>query len=273
MRPAQQFVGAGISYRKPYRRELLAEDGLSKPAVLEVVPSHFFAEPDLLAPLAERYPLVFHEVGCSIGTAEPVDTELLRRIKALFAYGKPLFFTEHLALTTSPAGIDLGHLAPIWYTRSALDSLSERVLRWQEVLGVEVALETITVPFVVPEADFTECEFFHELVTQTGCGLLLDVTNQVINGHNLGFDPEAVLAGYPLHAVMQVHLAGGQRGPDRWVDSHDAPVDAESFAVLKMLRGRAPLRTIIVERDDNLLPLADLMGEVSRAGAVWSGSE
>lgn len=272
MRSGQQFVGAGIGYRKPYRRALLAEDGLPKPAVLEVVPSHFFAEPDLLAPLAERYPLVFHEVGCSIGTAGPVDMELLHRIKALFVFGKPLFFTEHLALTTSPAGVDLGHLAPLWYTRSALDAVSDRILRWQDTLGVDVALETITMPFVFEEADFTECEFFHELVTRTGCGLLLDVTNQVINGHNLGFDPEVVLADYPLHSVMQVHLAGGQSGSDVWVDSHDGPIDEASFHLLKTLRGRAPLRTIIVERDENLMPLAELVAEVSRAGAVWRGS-
>ena len=243
---------------------------MPKPAVLEVVPSHFFAHPERLAPLAERYPLVFHEVGCSIGTAEPVDTEMLRRIRGLFGHGTPLFFTEHLALTTSPAGIDLGHLAPLWYTRSALDVVSDRVLRWQDALGVDVALETITVPFVFPGADFTEHEFFHELVERTGCGLLLDLTNQVINGHNLGFDPEAVLADYPLHAVMQVHLAGGQRGPGTWVDGHDAPIDEASFDLLKRLRGRAPLRTIIVERDDNLRPLGELVDEVSRANAVWS---
>ena len=273
MRPGQPFVGAGIGYRKPYRRDLLAEDGLPKPAVLEVVPSHFFAEPDLLAPLAERYPLVFHEVGCSIGTAEPVDCDILRRIKDLFAYGKPLFFTEHLALTTSPAGVDLGHLAPLWYTRSALDAVSDRILRWQDTLGVDVALETITMPFVFPEADFTECEFFQELVARTGCGLLLDVTNQVINGHNHGFDPEHMLADYPLQAVMQVHLAGGQCGSDAWVDSHDGPIDEASFHLLEALRGRAPLRTIIVERDDNLRSLPELVAEVSRAGQVWRGPQ
>ena len=46
------FVGAGLGFRK---------------------------QPQLLSPLAERYPIVFHEVVCSIGTAHRVDQEHLSR--------------------------------------------------------------------------------------------------------------------------------------------------------------------------------------------------
>ena len=265
------FVGAGLSFRKPYRAELLADGGHARPAVLEVVPSHFFANPELLAPLAERYPIVFHEVGCSIGTAKPTDGEHIRRIKSLFEFGKPLYFTEHLALTTSPDGTDLGHLAPMWYTREALDLVADRVKAWQDELGLEIALETITTPFVIPEADLSDREFFHELVERTSCGLLLDVTNQVINAHNLDFDAEEQIEGYPLHAVIQAHLAGGQQGGAVWVDSHSAPVDDASFELLRLLRGRAPLRTIIIERDADLPALAELVSEASRASAIWRG--
>ncbi len=266
-----EFVGAGFSFRKPYRSELLAQNGHDRPAVLEIVPSHFFAEPELLAPLADRYPLVFHDVGCSIGTAAPTGAEHLERIKSLFEFGKPLFFTEHLALTTSPDGTDLGHLAPLWYTREVLDLVTHRVKTWQDELQIDVALETITTPFVIPEADLTEREFFHELVDRTGCGLLMDVTNQVMNAHNMDFDLEAGITDYPLHAVMQVHLAGGQQTGDVWVDSHSAPVDEASFEMLRFLRGRAPLRTVIIERDDHLPPYADLVREASHANAIWRG--
>ena len=267
------FVGAGIGFRRPYRQQLLADDARPQPAALEVVPGHFFAEPELLAPLADRYPLVFHEVACSVGTAKAMDCRVLARIKALLPYGRPLFFSEHLALTTSPDGVDLGHLAPVWYTRDALERISDRVKTWQDTLGLEVALETITAPFVIPAADMTEAEFFHRLVERCGCGLLLDLTNQVINGHNLGFDPVERLSAYPLEAVYQVHLAGSQLGSGAWVDSHDAPVDDASFDLLEQLRGRSPLRTIIIERDQNLPPLAELVGEASRANALWRGLE
>ena len=61
------FLGGGIGYRRAYRDALLG-DG-PRPSVLEVIPDHFFADPDALAPLA-TYPIVFHEVAMSIGTAD-----------------------------------------------------------------------------------------------------------------------------------------------------------------------------------------------------------
>lgn len=274
---SRAFVGAGIGYRRLYRRDLLSAQPDARPAVLEVVPGHFFSDPERLAELAELYPLVFHEVACSVGTAEgsmtsAIDRQVLGRVRSLMEHARPLFFTEHLALTTSPQGLDLGHLAPLWYTRDLLRQVSSRVRRWQDELGVDVALETITAPFTIPEADFSETEFFHRLVEATGCGLLLDVTNQVINAHNLGFDPLERLAAYPLHAVWQVHLAGGQTTGEHWVDSHDAPVPDAAFELLAALRGKSPLRTVIVERDGNFPPLAELLSEVERAHAVWNES-
>lgn len=271
------WLGAGIGYRRAHRDALLDDRDASdaaRPRVLEIMPDHFFADPAAIEPLAQRYPLVFHDVGMSIATAG--DTALakarLRRVAELVGRARPVLFSDHLAVTRSPSGLDLGHLAPVWLVDDVLDLVCDRVRALQDVLGVPIALENIAPPFVVPGATMTEPEFFARLVDRTGCGLLLDLTNLALDAKNRGFDARARLAAYPLAAVVQVHLAGGVRDRDgTWIDSHSAPVDDDSFALVRELaRARPPnLRAIIIERDDHLGALAELVAEAERARALW----
>jgi len=259
-------VIAGIGYRRAHRGALLAQQ---QPVVLEVMPDHFFADPDAIVPLAERYPIVFHDVGMSVATAgdTSVARARLQRIRALAELAKPMLFSEHLAITRSPSGVDLGHLAPVWYTDEVLELVCDRVRALQDVLGIPVALENISAPFVIPGA-MSEPEFFARLVERTGCSMLLDVTNVLVDSRNHGFDARARVREYPLAAVRQVHLAGGVRDHDgRWIDSHSEPVAAESYALLGELAG-SPLQAIVVERDNKLRTLAELVAEALQAEAA-----
>ena len=264
------WVGAGIGYRAPHRGDLLAGGG---PPVLEVLPDHFFAAPERLAPIAERYPFVLHDVGQSVATAfDPGadrGAERLRRIRALCEVARPLLFSDHVALTRGPDGTDLGHLAPVWCTHDTAARIIDRVHAWQEALDVPVALENITAPFVIPAADFDEPELFHRVVEATGCGVVLDLTNLLINGRNFGFDPLTRMREYPLSAVVQVHLAGGFDDDGWWVDGHSHAVEEESYGLLAALRGCAPLVCAIVERDERVPPLPVLVREAARAQQVW----
>lgn len=260
---------AGIGYRTVHRAALLAGEAI--PEVLEVMPDHFFAQPEAILPIAEICPIVLHDVGSSVGTVGPDDAARAARIRQLVELARPRYFTDHLCLSRGPDGTDLGHLGPLWYTKGVLAQVVERVKRWQDALQVPVALENITAPFVIPHADLTEAEFLRAVVDQTGCKVLLDLTNLWINGHNQGFDPHARLGDYPLDAVVQVHLAGGITADDWWIDSHTRPVQDESFALLAALRDRAPVEYIIIERDDEIPPLPALLAEAARAGHVFRG--
>jgi uncharacterized protein (UPF0276 family) len=263
------FLGGGIGYRRAYRDALLG-DG-PRPSVLEVIPDHFFADPDALAALA-TYPIVFHEVAMSIGTADDgrPTRAMIDRIRPLVDIAKPVLFSDHLAITRSPSGVDLGHLCPIWHTDVTFASICDSIRAWEDIFGVPIALENIAAPFMIPDEDMTEAQFFCELVEATGCGMLLDVTNLLANAHNFGFDPVTRLADYPLEAVVQVHLAGGVVHKGFWVDSHSEPVADASYELLAKLRERASnLVAIIVERDDRLPPLPELVGEARRAEMTW----
>lgn len=265
--------GAGVGYRHAHRAALLARTSTTGgPPVLEVMPDHFFASPAALAPLAERYPIVFHDVGLSFATAgdTSVARERLRRIAELAAIAQPLLVSDHLALTRSPAGIDLGHLAPVWRTEAALALIADRIRAAADVLQRPIAIENITAPFDIP-GGMPEAEFLARLVERTGCGVLLDLANLEINGRNHGFDARARVRDYPLEAVVQLHLAGGFR--DRaaiWIDSHSEPVADSTLDLVRELgRARASLITIIVERDDKLGSLDELLAEARAAAARW----
>jgi uncharacterized protein (UPF0276 family) len=263
------FLGTGIGYRRAHREALLAGQG---PRVLELMPDHFFAEPEAIEALAERFCIVFHDVGLSVATAgdSAVARARLARIQSLVRRVRPALFSDHLALTRSPAGVDLGHLAPPWRTEAQLELLVERVHALQTALDLPIALENIAAPFEIP-GGMPEPEFFARLVQRTGCGLLLDVTNLLLTARNAGQDARRLLRDYPLEAVVQVHLAGGFLDRDqRWVDSHSEPVEDESFALLAELgRAKASLLAIVIERDDKLGALGELVAEAERAGRIW----
>jgi uncharacterized protein (UPF0276 family) len=265
-----RYLGAGIGWRKALASELRR----AQPAVLEIVPDHFFGDPDALAEIAARCPVVFHDVDCSVGTfaaPTPVAERRLERLRELVAIARPQLFSDHLALTRAPNGTEVGHLLPLRYDARTLEVVASGVRRLQDALGMRIVLENIAAPFVIP-APMSEPEFFTRLVERTGCGVLFDLTNLLYNAKNHDFPLEARLLEYPLDAVVQVHLAGGFQAPDgHWVDAHDAPVEPRAFELLELLRGKAPLECIIVERDQEL-PSADrLLAEANHADARWRG--
>jgi uncharacterized protein len=264
------FLGAGIGYRRQHRDALLATSARIR--VLEVMPDHI-RDPAEIEPLASRFAIVLHDVGMSFGTVgtNELVRRRLRHVRELATRSKAVLFSDHLALTRSPEGIDLGHLAPIWLTKQMLEKVADHIRATQDLLGIPVALENIAAPFTLPGNEMTEADFFCGLVGRTDCGVLLDLTNLLYNARNERCEASALLAQYPLEAVMQVHLAGGVIDREgTWVDSHSEPIEEATFALLRDLtRARPSLRAIVVERDEKLDDLADLCREARRAETIW----
>ena len=71
---------------------------------------------------------------------------------------------------------------------------------------------------------------------------------------------------------MEIHLAGHAADPKLGnallVDSHDAPVAAEVWALYERLIRRIGARPTLIERDDKLPEFATLLAERGRAAAV-----
>lgn len=269
------FLGAGIGLRAAHLAALQERDARES-AVLELTPSHFFAAPELLERVAEDRTIVLHDVFASLGTAAPLDLAHLDRVAAVAQRSAAVAYTEHLAMTRSPAGLDLGHLIPLPRTRAQLEVLIEHIHVVQDRLSLPVALELPTTTLTLTcDAELSEGEFVTALVEASACELVLDLENLCIDAHNFPTTPTMRvadrLAALPLAAVSHVHLAGGHTSGAWVIDSHAAPVSEDCYAWLAALRGRITPRTIIVERDANMPGLDDLLDEASRAAAIWRG--
>jgi uncharacterized protein (UPF0276 family) len=135
----------------------------------------------------------------------------------------------------------------------------------QDTVGLPFLLENITYTFVLP-GELSEAEFIEAVMEQSGCYLLLDVTNVYTNARNLGFDAMEFLTRIPLERVVQLHVAGGQWDGDVLLDSHDSPVPAEVWPLVGYVMDHAPVRGILVERDTNFpADFTELLRDVDRA--------
>ena len=112
------LVGIGL---KPahYRDVLNPQTGVPLPGWLEVHPQNYFVDGGpphrWLSAVAERYPLSFHSVGLSIGTAQGLDEDELDQLAALCARYSPASVSDHLSWSGN-ADDRYPDLLPIPYT-------------------------------------------------------------------------------------------------------------------------------------------------------------
>lgn len=267
-------LGIGIGWRPEIAEAVEALPGVDW---VEVVAENICADhlPDSLARLRERgVTVVPHGVSLGLGGADRPDPERLAALAAKAELlGAPLV-TEHIAfvraggpLTATP-GLEAGHLLPVPRTRDALDVLCANVRIAQDALPVPLALENIAALIAWPGEEMTEGQFLAELVERTGVRLLIDVANLHTNHVNRGEDPARALAELPVEAVAYVHVAGGVERDGIWHDTHAHPVPRPVLDVLGDLAGRVAPPGVLLERDDDFPPAAELAGELDAIRAV-----
>lgn len=265
-------LGVGLGFRPEIARLIM--EHCAQVDVLEVLADRILRggqrDWEELKDLARIFPVIPHGVNLSIGSVDCLgDAPYMRTLKRVCRWIRFPYYSDHFALT-KVRGRDIGHLTPLWRTREQLDVVVRNVLAVQESLGRPLVLETITVPFEIPGSELSWAEFFNEATRRTGCGLLLDLANVQINGANHGQDPADFLRGLDLSAVIQIHLAGGVREHELWVDSHSAPIPGDLWDLFGAWAPRCPnLKAVIIERDSHFLDGMRLLSEVRRARTLW----
>ena len=93
-----------------------------------------------------------------------------------------------------------------------------------------------------------------------------------MSARNLGYSAEAWLDRFPQALVSEVHLAGHSQDPALGeallIDSHDAPVAPEVWALYRRVIERAGARPTLIERDGNVPSFDTLMTERGIAEAA-----
>ncbi len=214
-----------------------------------------------------RMPLVLHGVSLSIAGTDPLDLAYLAAVKRLANDLEPAWVSDHLCWS-STGGQQLHDLLPIPYTEEALLHVALRVRQAQDFLGRPLVLENPSTYLAFAESTMTEWDFLAELAKRTDCGILLDVNNVYVSSRNHGFLPDDYLAGVPVQAVKQFHLAGHTDRGSHVIDTHDAPVaDAVWALYAKAVARFGPVPTLL-EWDASLPPFETVVAESQKAAAV-----
>ena len=263
---------AGLTLKPRHFEEALAAaaDGLW----LEVHPENYMAAggPRLawLEAIRAKHPVSLHGVALSLAADAPPDGAHLERLARLVERIEPALVSEHLAWSTWQ-GAYHPDLLPFPRTREALERIADNVARTQDALKRRIAVENPS-HYLALDHEWNEIEFLAELARRTGCGLLLDVNNVYVSARNLRYAPERYIDAFPAAHVAEIHLAGHTLDPalgeGLLIDSHDAPVADEVWALYARLIARIGPRPTLVERDGNIPAFERLEEERRRAAAV-----
>ncbi|MDD9951227.1 MAG: DUF692 domain-containing protein [Zetaproteobacteria bacterium] len=261
--------GVGVSLRPPFEAYVHNWDQVSW---LEVLIDNFLMRSSdalsRLRPYAELYPLAFHSVSLSVGDfLVKRPSPFLRQLRRAVCEYQPTVVSDHVCWS-SYGGCYVHDLLPLPRTPTELERLVERVDYIQEFLGVPLILENITA-YAAYEVDcMSEGEFFTELTQRTGCGVLLDLHNLWVNARNWGSDSMQDLLAMPLHAVKQVHVAGGEMRGQLCVDSHSSRVSDDILALFGELCMRCGPTPVCLEWDREIPDPKILETELQRIANV-----
>jgi uncharacterized protein (UPF0276 family) len=262
-------LGVGLGFREPFLAELFLHR--QQVDFLEITADHYLDAPpekrQELELLADHFPLIPHGLNLSLGSAEGLDPAYLDRLAALVKRLDPPWWSEHIAFTRA-GGVEIGHLSPLPFTGEAVEALCRNIAAARRRIEAPLILENITYPFTLPGAEMSEADFLAEVLERTGCGLLLDVTNLYVNAVNHGYDPHAFLDHLPLDRVVQLHFVGGNWREGVLIDSHSQSTPPEVWDLMGQVIARAPVKGIVLERDENLPPFPEVLAELERARSI-----
>lgn len=263
------FLGFGLGLRPDYYEEILAQ----KPAVdwFELLTENYLIPGGkplyYLEKIRAQYPVVMHGVSLSLGSSDPLDMEYLYQLKSLVARVEPEWVSDHLCWT-GVNGINAHDLLPIPYTRQAVQHIVSRIQQVQEFLGRPILIENVSSYLTYQQSEMTEWEFILDLVKASGCYILLDVNNVYVSSVNHLFNPLDYILAMPVGCVAQIHLAGHSDHGDYIIDTHDAPIIQPVWDLYVAAIQHLGKVSTMIERDDNMPPLAELLDELNEARRV-----
>ena len=224
-----------------------------------------------LEAIRARHPVSLHGVALSLAADAEPDATHLKRLAELAHRIEPALISEHLAWSTW-RGTYYPDLLPFPRTGEALARIAANVSRTQDALQRPIAIENPSHYLKLDAHAWGEIDFLIELARRSGCGLLLDVNNVYVSARNMGYSAEGYIDAFPGELVTEIHLAGHapdpQLGNTLLIDSHDAPVAAEVWALYARLIRRIGAKPTLIERDDNLPAFGVLFAERERAATI-----
>jgi uncharacterized protein (UPF0276 family) len=270
---------AGVGYKPQHLNDFL--ENPDPVAWIEIHAENYMGDggPQIaqLKYLRERFPVSCHGVGLSIGSEGALDQDHLARLKKLVDWLDPQSFSEHLAWSTHETGF-LNDLLPVPYDEKTLTQVCAHIEEVQSVLNRQMLLENPSTYVQFDRSTMSETDFLREIVTRTGCGLLLDVNNVFVSATNQNYHPKAYLDAFPTEHVGEIHLGGHEEDEDEngaplLIDAHNNPVVDPVWALYDYALERTGPVATLIEWDNDVPDWPVLRAEAERADAALQSVE
>ncbi len=187
---------------------------------------------------AEAYPIVFHGIGPSLGSADEIDTAHVGQLASAIERYRPLWFSEHLATTRVGSGGTAAHAGiglPAAFDEPTLDMFIAKVAITMTTLDIPILVENSAVYVHMPGCRWTEAGVINHLRKAIGFGVLLDLHNLVVNKINLGWDLDAYLDAMDVANVVEIHVAGGEQMGRWYADACSGAGPKQVWSLLERL--------------------------------------
>jgi uncharacterized protein (UPF0276 family) len=203
------------------------------------------------------------------GSAQPLNREHLKRLKALVRRTRTPWLSDHLCWG-SVDGRYTHDLLPIPYTWEAVELTAQKIRQVQDYVEIPVAVENVSSYAEFHESQMTEWEFLNEVAERADCGILLDVNNIYVSSMNHNFDPRIYVEAVPAERVAQIHIAGHSRYEKYILDTHDHPVIDPVWSLYARAIQRCGPTATLLEWDDKIPSFDEVHSEALKAARFLS---
>ncbi|MAH05634.1 MAG: hypothetical protein CL561_08745 [Alphaproteobacteria bacterium] len=264
----------GVGLRHPHYRQIIEDPPTEKVSWLEVHPENYFGggiNYKFLEKIREDFPISFHGVGLSLGSAQPVNVDHVQQLKKLIDLIEPFQFSDHAAWSMS-GNAHLNDLMPLAYTDDNLDNLCRNIDYVQNTLGQQILIENPSTYMRFTQDEMTEWEFLNSLVSRSECALLLDINNIVVQAKNHGFSAHEYIDNINFNAVKEMHLAGYTKreieGQTLYLDTHGEKVHKDVWQLFEYTMSRYSAVHTLIEWDNDIPSLDVLFEEAKKAKSI-----
>lgn len=270
---AEKAEGVGLGFRHDMASALL-DRAPEEVRWLEVHPENYVGRGGRFAANLERalasWPVVPHGLTLGVGSTDRFERSYLTSLRDFLDRIDAPWYSDHLCFT----GVDgtfLHDLLPLPFTAEAVATAVARIAELSDALERPIAVENVSfyADPVAPGA-WSEVDFLNEVLEASNACLLLDVNNVYVNAMNHGFDARSYIDAVPAERVVQLHVAGHfTRRDGLIIDTHGESVCEGVYDLLEYTLERIGPRPVLLERDQNIPPLDELLGEVRRVDSIY----
>jgi uncharacterized protein (UPF0276 family) len=222
------------------------------------------------------YPKTLHSVSSPIGSVIGPDPVQIPHLLNMISYIEPHWFSEHLSFNKvkyGNASFKSGFLLPPLQTNSGINAVIKSINTMKKHINIPFFIENGVNYLKTQEYEIPDGQFVSDVIRATNCGLVLDLHNAYTNELNGRQSVNDFLNTIPLESVWELHLAGGSKDDDYWLDSHGGEIPKPLIDIANSLVPHlVNLRAIVFEIESSHLPIIGLKtvsSELKTLHKVW----